>query len=143
MQNDFRPFRRNLSARRLALLATTVASLAAATFVFSPDTYAPRALADAAQGQNLTEKVQELPQRPVGFADIVEKVKPAVISVRVKMEGMAEAGPNDDELPAPPGSPFERFFKRFGAPKKGEGGRHEFVTGQGSGFFITADGYAV
>jgi hypothetical protein len=28
----------------------------------------------AAQAQNLTEKVQQLPQRPVGFADIVEKV---------------------------------------------------------------------
>src|SRR6185503_1803772 len=96
-----------------------------------------------AHAQNLTHEAQQLPQKPVGFADIVEKVKPAVIAVRVKMEGMAEAGPNDDELPAPPGSPFERFFKRFGAPKNGEGGRHEFVTGQGSGFFITADGYAV
>ena len=26
-------------------------------------------------------------QRPVGFADIVEKVKPSVISVRVKVDG--------------------------------------------------------
>ena len=39
-----------------------------------------------AHAQNLTEKVQQLPQRPVGFADIVEKVKPAVISVRVKID---------------------------------------------------------
>jgi S1-C subfamily serine protease len=28
-------------------------------------------------------------------------------------------------------------------PNNGQGGGHEFVTGQGSGFFITADGYAV
>jgi serine protease Do len=65
-----------------------------------------------------------------------------VISVRVKMERPAEAGPSSDELPFPPGSPFERFFKRFGMPKDGQGG-HQFVTGQGSGFFITADGYVV
>ena len=46
------------------------------------------------------------------------------------------------ELPFPPGSPFDRFFKRFGMPNNGRGG-HEVITGQGSGFFITADGYAV
>jgi len=34
-------------------------------------------LAPWRHAQNLTEKVQELPQHPVGFADIVEKVKPA------------------------------------------------------------------
>jgi serine protease Do len=133
--------RPTLSARRVALLATTVASLAAATFVFSPNSYAPSALADAAQAQNLTEKVQQLPQRPVGFADIVEKVKPAVISVRVKIDQPAQPGLSDDDLPFPPGSPFERFFKRFGTPGNPKG--HEVITGQGSGFFISRDGYAV
>jgi serine protease Do len=125
----------------VALLATTVASLAAATFVFSPSSYAPSALINTAQAQNLTEKVQQLPQRPVGFADIVEKVKPAVISVRVKIDRQSEPNLSDDDLPFPPGSPFERFFKRFGAPNTPRG--HEMVTGQGSGFFITRDGYAV
>ena len=141
MKNDFRVSRRTLSARRVALLATTVASLAAATLVFSPNTYAPSALADAAQAQNLTEKVQQLPQRPVGFADIVEKVKPAVISVRVKIDRPSEPSLSEDDLPFPPGSPFERFFKRFGAPGNPKG--HEVITGQGSGFFISRDGYAV
>ena len=59
------------------------------------------------------------------------------------MERPAEAGLTNDDLPFPPGSPFERFFKRFGTPNNGQGGGHEFVTGEGSGFFITADGYAV
>jgi serine protease Do len=128
----------------VALLATTVASLAAATFVFSPDSYAPRALADAAQAQNLTEKVQQLPQRPIGFADIVEKVKPAVISVRVKIDRPSESSLSEDDLPFPPGSPFERFFKRFGTPgTPGTPRGHDVVTGQGSGFFISRDGYAV
>jgi len=141
MKDTARTPRPVLSARRVALLATTVASLAAATFVFSPNSYAPSALADAAQAQNLTEKVQQLPQRPIGFADIVEKVKPAVISVRVKIDQPAQPGLSDDELPFPPGSPFERFFKRFGTPGNPRG--HEVITGQGSGFFISRDGYAV
>jgi serine protease Do len=49
---------------------------------------------------------------------------------------------------------MERFFRRFGMPDFGmpddEGTpdrqlqpHGQFVTGQGSGFFITADGYAV
>jgi len=142
MNDHFRISRRTLSARRVALLATTVASLAAATFAFSPNSYAPNPFADPAQAQNLTEKVQQLPQRPVGFADIVEKVKPAVISVRVKIDQPSQPGlSNEDDLPFPPGSPFERFFKRFGAPGNPRG--HEMITGQGSGFFISRDGYAV
>jgi serine protease Do len=142
MNDNSRGSRRILSVRRVALLATTVASLAAATFAFSPYSYAPSALADSAQAQNLTEKVQQLPQRPVGFADIVEKVKPAVISVRVKIDQPAQPGlSDDDDLPFPPGSPFERFFKRFGAPGNPKG--HEVISGQGSGFFISRDGYAV
>jgi S1-C subfamily serine protease len=71
---------------------------------------------DAAQAQNLMENVQQLPQHPVGFADIVEKVKPAVISVRVKIDRPADPSVDEDDLPFPPGSPFERFFKRFGMP---------------------------
>jgi serine protease Do len=135
------PSRRGLSARRVALLATTVAGFGAAAFL-APYA-APKAdfFAGPAHAQNLTQQAQQLAQKPVGFADIVEKVKPAVISVRVKMERLAET--SNDELPFPPGSPFERFFKRFGMPNNGQGGGHQFVTGQGSGFFITADGYAV
>ncbi len=145
MKDSFRLAARTLSARRMALLTTTVAGLAAATFIFSPNAYTPRAFADSAQAQNLTEKVQQLPQRPVGFADIVEKVKPAVISVRVKIDRPSQPGlSEDDELPFPPGSPFERFFKRFGMPgSPGSPRGHEVITGQGSGFFITRDGYAV
>jgi serine protease Do len=134
--------RRNLSAWRIALLATTIVGFGAAAF-FAPNA-APKTdfFAGPAHAQNLSQQAQQLPQKPVGFADIVEKVKPAVMSVRVKMERPADAGLSGDELPFPPGSPFERFFKRFGMPNHGQGG-HEVITGQGSGFFITADGYAV
>src|ERR1700731_4829293 len=130
-----------LSARRLALLATTVAGFGAAALGFAPHA---DLFGTLAQAQNLTDKVQQLAQRPVGFADIVEKVKPAVISVRVKLERPADSALTNEDMPFPPGSPFERFFRKFGGPNGpgGPGGK-EVVTGQGSGFFISADGYAV
>ena len=142
MNSTTQPSRLNLSARRMALLATTIAGFGAAAF-FAPYTV-PKTdfFMGPAHAQNLSQQAQQLPQKPVGFADIVEKVKPAVISVQVKMERPADGGLSSDELPFPPGSPFERFFKRFGMPKHGQGG-HEVMTGQGSGFFITTDGYAV
>ena len=91
---------------------------------------------------SLPAQAQGLP-RAVGFADIVEKVKPAVISVRVRIDGgrRTKEGGRQQE------SPLERFFRRFGAPDgapdaPGPRGRN-VVTGQGSGFFISPDGYAV
>jgi len=96
-------------------------------------------------------------QRPVGFADIVEKVKPAVISVKVKMNATGDASAQNEENPLR-GSPFEDFFRRFGQPdgngnprsgqrpdgdQGGRPQRRQFTMGQGSGFFISADGYAV
>ncbi len=143
MNGNTQPSRRILSARRFGLLATTIAGLGAAAIFIAPN-LAPNAafFTNPAHAQNLSQQAQQLPQHPVGFADIVAKVKPAVISVRVKMERPATSSLSEDEQPFPPGSPFERFFKRFGMPNNGEGG-HQVITGQGSGFFITADGYAV
>ncbi len=131
--------RRIPSARRVALLATTLAGIGAVAILLSPNMVSP--FAPSAQAQNLSEKVQQLPQKPVGFADIVEKVKPAVISVRVKIDQPVETNNTDDNLPFPPGSPFEKFFRQFGMPSMPNG--HEIITGQGSGFFISGDGYAV
>ena len=132
---------RSLSARRLGWLAG-VAGLGATVLLTSPSLLpnAPFAPATAvAQVQNA--------QRPVGFADIVETVKPAVISVRVKMESARVMG-LEGNSPLSPGSPMDRFFRRFGLPdgmpnlSPSPRGRNS-VTGQGSGFFISADGYAV
>jgi serine protease Do len=83
-------------------------------------------------------------QKPIGFADIVEKVKPAVISVRVKVDAGARMMGFEGNLPFPPNSEMERFFRRFGTPDSEQRApRNRLVTGQGSGFFISADGYAV
>jgi len=136
---------RALPARRLILLTTTIASLGAAALVVGPGFNLPSGY-PAAVAQNLSEQARKL-QAPVGFADIVEKVKPAVISVRVKVDGGSQAsalGGND----VPPG--LREFFRRFGMPDVPNGsegmprGRgRNIITGQGSGFFISADGYAV
>src|SRR3954462_14844751 len=104
---------RILPMRRFALLATTVASLAVGGVLAAP-TFAP--YAPMAQAQNLSQEAQHL-ARPSGFADIVEKGKPAGISVRVKMRGDGQAGWADAGLPFPKGSPMEKFFKRFGMPE--------------------------
>jgi serine protease Do len=147
MQESATPVKtRASSARRLALLAGVAALgvsvlLAGSGFNLNSSL---GSLSPAAHAQGL--------QRPVGFADIVEKVKPAVVSVRVKMNGGPRMTGFEGDLPFPKGSPMDRFFRQFGSPDDGTpgnqgnqgapGGRN-MITGQGSGFFISADGYAV
>jgi serine protease Do len=144
---------RLLSARRFALLATTVAGLGAAALVIAPNFNVNGY--SGALAQNLTEQAHKLPA-PVGFADIVAKVKPAVMSVRVKVDGGSQTtGLGSETMEnAPP--QLREFFRRFGMPNGEEGpggqggmpqrgprGGRNIITGQGSGFFISADGFAV
>src|SRR5882672_9556581 len=126
---------RGLSARRVILLATTIVSLGVAALVVAPGLNL-RGGYPAALAQNLTEQAHKV-AAPTGFADIVEKVKPAVISVRVKVDGGSQTnGLSSDEVP--PG--LREFFRRFGMPDMPNGqqgmpqGRgHNTITGQGSG----------
>jgi len=82
-----------------------------------------------------------------GFADLVEKVMPTVVSVEVRFAPVV----NNDEgssfsfgSPDRGASPFDRFFKRYGQDNnkkhrpRSRGGR-----AAGSGFVISADGYVV
>ncbi len=134
-------------ARRVALMAS-VAVLGAFVLLAGPGGYRPADLGFGAPAANAAEAT--LPH-PAGFADIVAKVKPAVISVRVRIEGTADVaglrhnGSNDEVIPFAPGSPMQKFFQQFG-DQKGQGDApqaHQMVIGEGSGFFISADGYAV
>ena len=119
------PTRRVLSVRRLGLLAPTIAGLGAAAFFVAPN-LTPDAtfLAGPAHAQNLSQEAQKLPQRPIGFADIVAKVKPAVISVRVKIDRLGVMSSlSEDETPS-----FPARLRRWtgssvasGAPNGGEG----------------------
>jgi serine protease Do len=127
-----------LAARRVALLSG-VAALGAVVLIAGA-AIVPGGLPAA----SAAAQVQTM-ARPAGFADLVAKVKPAVISVRIKAEG-AQMMSFDDEDSMQPGASIEKFLRRFGfgddmmrtVPRE----RH-FAMGQGSGFFISADGYAV
>jgi serine protease Do len=139
------PRRSLLSARRLALMASVVAGLGVAVYGFGSSSGPVDIFSTPAHAQ-VNNEVRKVAQ-PVGFADIVERVKPSVISVKVNInEKVAKNdGDNNDDSPFPPGSPMERFFRRFGGGDLPHGiprGRG-VVTGQGSGFFISADGFAV
>ncbi len=95
--------RRPLTARRIVLLATASGLAAAAIFTGGSLPDARWSSAHAA----------EIAQRPAGFADLADKVKPAVISVRVKMDADAKKAAVDGNSP---NSRMEQFFRRFGQP---------------------------
>lgn len=77
---------------------------------------------------------------PSSFADIVEKVKPAVVAIKTKT---IESGGPEDGFGMPdlsPDDPLYRFFRRFG---EGPHREKRMTMAQGSGFVISADGYVV
>jgi serine protease Do len=127
------------SARKLALMASVVTGLclvgsSPGSFIFATAAHAQASNAVSGVGQ------------PTGFADMVDRVKPSVISVKVTMkEKVVDADSKTDDGSD---SPMERFFRRFGGAEgmpqnPGREGRHGEMMGQGSGFFISSDGYAV
>lgn len=82
---------------------------------------------------------------PLSFADLVEKVRPAVVSINVKSG--KKRGNRDlfRDLPDLPGDhPLNEFFKRFRKDFRGSPGRRRRpILAQGSGFIISRDGYLV
>ena len=142
---------------KTVLKTTTVAGLAAVML----STGIPAAIT-----QSFAAAVKiEAPQVP-SFADVVDAVSPAVVSVRVQ----SRANPVSDDAASgngfsfdfggrgldelPDDHPLKRFFKEFGGPngdkraerdhglRDGKPGRLR-PTSQGSGFFISEDGYLV
>ncbi|MAM09500.1 MAG: serine peptidase [Rhizobiaceae bacterium] len=136
--NKFKPI---LKASALA------GGVAAVLFSAGAPLTVPEALADPVY--------VEAPKVP-GFADVVEAVSPAVVSVVVESNvqpvaqndgfGFGFGGRGFDNLPDD--HPLKRFFKDFGAPMepqqppKPRGGGPRPVA-QGSGFFVSGDGYLV
>jgi serine protease Do len=136
------------SARKLALMASVVAGLGVAVYGFGPS-HGPAGIFSSPAQAQVNNEVRKVAQ-PIGFADIVEQVKPSVISVKVNInEKVSSKDDSNDDSPFQPGSPMERFFRRFGGPDglppglRGMPRGRGAVTGQGSGFFISADGFAV
>src|SRR4030081_2935745 len=110
------PRRFLLSARQFALMASVVGGLGVAACGFGPS-HPPIDVFSSPAHAQVNNEVSRV-QKPVGFADIVERVKPSVISVKVNInEKVAKDDSGDDDAPQfQPGSPMERFFRRFGGP---------------------------
>ena len=96
----------------------------------------------------------QAPAGPASFADVVDRVKPAVVSVKVKLSDADQVDDDDSNgIPGmpdiPKNSPFYRFFRHFGTPdndgadRSDRAPRRHFAQAQGSGFFISGDGYIV
>jgi serine protease Do len=127
--------RARISPRRIVLMGS-VAAAALAVLVGGPNGF--RQISVPAWSNQV--QAAETSQHPADFADLIAKVKPAVVSVRVKMDQVGQSSSSDENaIPLQPGAPMEKFFRQFG----GDQPQHRSVTGEGSGFFISADGYAV
>ena len=72
---------------------------------------------------------------PNGFADVVERIAPAVVTVEVDQQ--VQTARMQDRLP----SPFDEFFGPFGP--RGQDQEPQFRQGSGSGFIISEDGYVL
>ena len=125
------------NTRRRALTSVAVAAFVAAGAVGATVVEFPsNALAQA------------LPQAPIAanangagsFADVVDRVKPAVVAVKVKTDGGSDEGQaNLENLPPQLREWFRRFGENGAQPQQRRGGGMSL----GSGFIISGDGYVV
>jgi len=140
------------SRRRVALASTAVAAaLSGALFFALPQ-----------QGLQAQQRPDQLSRAPLSFADIVERVKPAVVSIQVSggggpkvarvppkgrdnrdggRGGDGRQGRGGDAIPdLPDDHPLNEFFRNM--PKDFRGAPRP-TQAQGSGFLISPDGYLI
>jgi serine protease Do len=133
------PGARRITARRFALLAS-VAAIGGGLLLAGPGGFDRMSFAATSQPVQASATAH-----PAGFADLVAKVKPAVISVRVKIDQVsAQTTGSGNVIPFGNGAPLDKFFQQFGFSDIPNGlQRRRVIRGEGSGFFISPDGYAV
>jgi len=133
----------NLRLRLLAACsAGALALLGLGGFALAPAGTSPRPVAansPAHPGATRSSPPRMLENgAPFSFADLVERVSPAVVTVTVEQQMKPAQAFNPEDLP----EPFRDFFNQFG-----DGGRqfstpHKAVA-MGSGFIIDRSGYIV
>ena len=124
----YRRARRSMfSARKIALMASVVAGLGGAVYGVDslPGGFGMFVSPAHAQVNNDVSKVSQ----PIGFADIVQRVKPSVISVKVTMNNKAADASDDGSDQS--GPPMERFFRQFGGPEGTPPGTRDHHGGHG------------
>jgi serine protease Do len=109
---------------------------------------------EATPARAVNESQAVMQQKLPSFAPLVNQVKQAVVSIRVKANVAANLAMNGEEQQFGrenqnpfEGTPFERFFRGPNSPfkqfKGTPGGPRQTIMAQGSGFFISSDGYLV
>ncbi len=125
--------------RQTILASAAVASLAVA------GAFGEGVLTSSHPAHAAAVSVADLPQNAPSFAPLIDRVKETVVSVKVKMasdETAQDLSGQMDNLPPQ----IRKFFRDFGFNDNGNGvprGRHPMMTGEGSGFFVSSDGYIV
>ncbi len=119
------------------------AALLAGTMLTTP-------LAGAALAKETDTAGAPAAHQQMGFAEVIAKTRPAVVSVMVEKSRTSDAG--DRRRKGKNSAPFEEFYERFGIPRdfgrqfkrpEGDDRSGRRLSGQGSGFFISADGHIV
>jgi serine protease Do len=132
--------RPNKSSRQRLRLLGSAAAIVVPLLLLSPIGYL-----EVGKAAPVTESSPARSTGPASFAAVVQRVKPAVMSIRVRVKTESPSlSSNEEQQTFPKGSPFEKFFKDFGIPSlQNRRGMQQFALAQGSGFFISPDGYAV
>ena len=136
MDHETAPAKSRAPLARISALVCVV-SLAAAAAIFGPHLISSnwRLSAQSVPLRSAALLFGPSSRGPGGFADIVDQVKPAVFGVQTKRSETSEEQVGSN------------LFRHFGAPltPRAPSARHrpKTVMTQGSGFFISADGYAV
>ena len=79
---------------------------------------------------------------PASFADLAQKLLPAVVNISTSQVVKREGAPSERPQ-LPPGSPFEQFFKEFFDRQQQRNAPNKRTTSLGSGFIIDPSGLIV
>ncbi len=133
-------FRSNsLSRSRNRILASAaVLALATAGAMGESALSAPH-LVKTADVSTPANQEQNAPSFAPSFAPLIARVKPAVVSVKVKIMEPSDSDSALGDLPPE----IQQFLRRFGEQNGAPANPKSIILGEGSGFFISPDGYIV
>ncbi|MEO0329220.1 MAG: Do family serine endopeptidase [Pseudomonadota bacterium] len=126
----------SLTKFRAGLMATAIAA-GVAGFTLGGGNISPVT-------QSYADAVKVEAPATFSFANVVDAVSPAVVSVRVEAKLEVASAEEQFDLDRDGRRFFEEFFRRSprGEPNRGPRGKR-FGASQGSGFFVSDDGYVV